>query len=83
MKKMDLGLFKIKGAINRLWPRYGHSLFKHKMCLSIMMAICFKQHLEVQFMKKLSNTEAELKKCAAYKKMHVICSDLKIKYLTI
>ena len=27
-----------------------------------MMAICFKQHLEVQFMKKLSNTEAELKK---------------------
>ena len=48
-----------------------------------MMAICFKQHFEIQFMKKLSNTEAELKKCAAYKKMHVICSDLKIKYLMI
>ena len=31
------------------------------MCLSIMMAICIKQHFEAtfeaQFMKKLSNTE--------------------------
>ena len=27
-----------------------------------------KQHLKTQFMKKLSNTEAELKKSVAYKK---------------
>ena len=35
------------------------------------MLICIKQHLsnvfEAQFMKKLSNTEAGLKKCVAYK----------------
>ena len=40
------------------------------------MVICIKQHLsnfEVQFMKKLSNTEAQLKKSVAYKKS-VYCS---------
>ena len=49
---------------------------KYKMCLCIMMVICIKQHLsnfEVQFMKKLSNTEAQLKKSVAYKKS-VYCS---------
>ena len=36
-----------------------------------MMATCINQHLstsEAQLMKKLSNTEAELKKSVAYKK---------------
>ena len=36
-----------------------------------MMLICTKQHLnniEAQFMRKLSNTEFELKKSVAYKK---------------
>ena len=35
------------------------------------MLICIKQHLsntEAQFMKKISNTEVELKKAFAYKK---------------
>ena len=39
-----------------------------------MMVICMKQHLrtfEDQFMEKLSNTEAELKKSVAYKKKRV------------
>ena len=50
--------------INRPRPRHGHNYTKYKMCLSIMMFICIKQSL----MKKLSNTEAELKKSVAYKK---------------
>ena len=40
-------------------------------CLSMMILISIKQHLatfETQVRKKLSNTEAELKKRAAYKK---------------
>ena len=39
--------------------------------VSMMMPICIKQHLsdtEAQFMKKLSNTEAELKKSVTHKK---------------
>ena len=38
---------------------------------TIMMVICIKQHLKHQFMKKLSNTEVELKKSVAYKKRRV------------
>ena len=51
--------------ITRPRPRHGHKYTKYKLCLSIMMAICVKQQLttfEAQFMKKLRNTEAELKK---------------------
>ena len=39
--------------------------------LSMMVLICIKKHLskfEAQFIKKLSNTEAEVKKNVAYKK---------------
>ena len=36
------------------------------MCLSIMMAIC--AETQGQFMKKMSKTEAQLKKSVAYKK---------------
>ena len=42
-----------------------------------MMVKCIKQYLsniEAQFMKKLSNTDAELKKSVAYKKQRVINS---------
>ena len=31
--------------INRPRSRYGHKYTKYKICLSIMMAICIKQHL--------------------------------------
>ena len=31
--------------INRSRPRHGHKYTKYKMCLSIMMVICIKQHL--------------------------------------
>ena len=31
--------------INRPRPRDGHKYTKYKMCLSIMMVICIKQHL--------------------------------------
>ena len=31
--------------INRPRPRNGHKYTKQKICLSIMMAICIKQHL--------------------------------------
>ena len=30
--------------INRPSPRYGHKYTKCKMCLSIMMVLCIKQH---------------------------------------
>ena len=47
--KMKMGL-KMKNRsqrydINRLRPRYGHRYTKYKMCLSIVMTICIKQHL--------------------------------------
>ena len=31
--------------INRLRPRHGYKYSKYKMCLSMMMLICIKQHL--------------------------------------
>ena len=31
--------------LNRRRPRHGHKYTKYKMCLSIMMFICIKQHL--------------------------------------
>ena len=43
--------------------RHGHKYSKYKKYLSMMILICIKQ-----FMKTLSNTEAELKKSVAYKK---------------
>ena len=50
-------------------PRFrsGYKYSKSKTCLSMMMLICYKQYpaaLESQFIKKLSNTETELKKKA-------------------
>ena len=71
---------KIKNRSQRYdinWPRpnYGHKYTKYKMCLSIMMVLCIKQHLSniwSSIMTKLSNTEAELKKRNAYKKKSVI-----------
>ena len=49
------------------WPRPsdGHKYTKYKMCLSIMMATCIKQHLSniwSSIHEKVNNTEAELKK---------------------
>ena len=57
--------------INRPRPGYGHKYTKYKMSLSIMMALCIKQHLShilSSISEKLSNTDAELKKSVAYKK---------------
>ena len=58
--------------INRPSPRHGHSHTEYKMCLSIMMVICIKQHLSNIWgsihEKVKSNTEAEFKKSVAYKK---------------
>ena len=44
-------------------------------CLGKLMSKCNKQHLnniETQFIKKLSNTEAELNKCVPYKKAFIL-----------
>ena len=57
--------------INRPRSRHGQEYSKYKKCLSMMMLIYIKQHvrnIEAQFMEKLSNTEAELKKSVVYKK---------------
>ena len=63
--------------INRPRPRHdGHKYAKYKTCFSIFVALCIKQHqkvtLELQFMKKLSNTESKLKKCVGCKKKRVV-----------
>ena len=39
------------------------------VCLFKTMSLCNKQTFEYQFIKKLRNTEAELKKSFAYKKI--------------
>ena len=68
VKKMGLKIKhrSLRYDINRPKPRHGSKYTKYKMCLSIMMVICIKQHLSN--MKNLSNTEAELEKSVAYKK---------------
>ena len=56
--------------INRPRPGHGHKYIKYKLCLSVMMVICIKQHLsnswsswaQLQFMKKLKGTRNSLKK---------------------
>ena len=47
---------------NKRRSRHGHKCSKYKTCM--MMLICIKQHFssKAQFMRKLSNIEAELKK---------------------
>ena len=55
---------------NRRRSRHEHKYNKYKMCLSLMMVICIKQHLSNMLSsihEKLSNTEDELKS-AAHKK---------------
>ena len=62
--------------INRTRPRYNKRICKdkytkYKMCFSMMMVTCNKQHLSNIWSwihEKVSNTEAELKKNVAYKK---------------
>ena len=55
--------------INRPRPKHGPKYTKYKMCLNIMMVLSKTQAtFEVQFMKKLSNTEAEMKKSVPYEK---------------
>ena len=54
MKKNRYGIIRLE-----------HKYTKYKMYLNMIMLVCIKQHLatfEVQFKKKLSNTETELKK---------------------
>ena len=56
---------------NRPKSRHGDKYSKYRRCLSIVMLICIKQHLSniwSSIIKKLSNTEDELKKNVAYKK---------------
>ena len=59
--------------INRPSSRHGHKYTIYKMCLSIMMVWLYvlsntQATFEAQFMKKLSNTQAALKKALLVKK---------------
>ena len=48
---------------------------KYEMCLSKIIVTCIMQHqviVEAQFMKKLSNTEGELRKSLTYKKACIL-----------
>ena len=56
--------------INRTRSSHWHKYSKYKKCLSMMMLICnvlsnTSKTFGAPFMKKLSNTEAELKKSVA------------------
>ena len=51
--------------INRPKSRQGHKFSIYNKCLTMILLTCIKQRqttFEAQFMKKFSNTEAELKK---------------------
>ena len=54
--------------INRPRHRHGHKYTKYEVCLRIIMVISSNTQaaFEAQFMKKLSNTEAQLKARVAY-----------------
>ena len=55
--------------INTPRPRHRHKYTKYKMYLSMIMAICIKQHLSnigSSIHKSLSNCEVELKKSVAF-----------------
>ena len=55
--------------------RHGHKYAKYKICISKMMVICTKQHLNniwSSIHEKLSNTEDELKKGVAYIKTCIL-----------
>ena len=66
--------------INRPRTRNEHKFSKYKKChTNDEMIIYIKQHLttfKAQFMKTLSNTEAEMKKSFAYKKKLVVNNEL-------
>ena len=56
--------------INRPRSRHGHKCSKYKKFLSIVILYVFSNtEATFQFMKELSNTEAELKKSVAYMKL--------------
>ena len=66
-----------RSDINRTRARHGYKYTKYKMCLSMRMVMCNKQHLSniwswihERKKKKINNTEAGLKK-SVYKKKHV------------
>ena len=61
--------------VNRTRPRHGHKYTRYKI-VSVYDGYMYyatpaQQTSEAQFMKELSNTEAELKKSVAYKKSHL------------
>ena len=59
---------------NRRRSRHEHKYNKYKMCLSLMMVICIKQHLSNMLSsihEKLSNTEDELKSAAHRKSVFI------------
>ena len=72
-QKMENGSHRYD--INRPRPRHGRKYTKYKMCLGIMMVICIAQHLsniQSSIHEKLSNTDAQLKKSVAYKKVCIL-----------
>ena len=57
--------------INRSRSRHEHKYTEYKTCLSMMILICIQQHqatFGAQFMRKSSNSEAEMMQSIAYKK---------------
>ena len=70
--------------INRPRCRHGRKYSKYIMFLIMMMVICIKQHLSdiwssIHDKTKLSNTEAELKKSVAHKKVCIRGSSISLK----
>ena len=53
--------------INRLRPRHGHKYTEYKMCPTIMIVICFKQHLSNIWSSIHENVALLIKKGVAVK----------------
>ena len=69
--KMTLKMKNHIDTTNGPRPRHGHKHTKYKMCLSIMMAICIKQHLNNIWSsnhEKVKQHWGWLEKSVAYKK---------------
>ena len=63
-----------RNVINWPWPRHEHKYTKYKMCLSIMMFVCIKQHLSNVWSwihEKVKQHWGSVEKSVAYKKVYI------------
>ena len=69
--KMKMKNRSQRNNINRSRSWHGYKYSKYKKCLSTMMLLCIKQHINNILSSIHEKVEAELKKSVAYKIRHV------------